>query len=381
MKVCFFISQIYQLGGAERLAFESAIALCNMSEYESVLVYTLYSSNDINERNNINKLRDNGVEYESFDSGNGYFDIIKTSILLRRKLLLNGVDIIELSTLSPMIVGLFGTLFSRKIKVVFGVHQVYLRKRESSYKHSLLKVLLILHRNRINYYISSYVKNAWLEFNFRALEKRIESKVIYNSILDDYFYPRSNESNSCGGLVIAYVGRLAAYKRIDIVYEAYKELIPSIKDITLLFIGGVDLSINGTKEILNYIEDDISSNDYSNVHFTGFVDSVEYLKKIDILIHPTEIEGFGLSLVEALASGCYVIASDAEAIPEVIGGSKSSIINNPTPELIAREVLNYVDFPKATKKCIQDYNRAFASRYKENDRIKTLNNFFKNLGV
>lgn len=39
------------------------------------------------------------------------------------------------------------------------------------------------------------------------------------------------------------------------------------------------------------------------------------------LVHPSRYEGFGLQLVEAMASGAPVLASDATSLPEVLGGS------------------------------------------------------------
>lgn len=38
------------------------------------------------------------------------------------------------------------------------------------------------------------------------------------------------------------------------------------------------------------------------------------------LVHPSRYEGFGLQLVEAMASGVPVLASDATSLPEVLGG-------------------------------------------------------------
>lgn len=374
MKVCFLISQIYQLGGAERLAYEAAIALSRTGHHDSIMVCSLYSSHCANEMININRLHEVGVEYTSLNSGRKYSDIVKSSLLLRSKLKRNNIDILEVSTLSPMLVGLFSTLLFSNVKVVLGVHQVYLRGRESTYKHAFLRFLLLFHRNRHNYYISNYVKNSWLKYNF--LETSINSKVIYNSISDGYFYSNRKKQGSSDKVVLAYMGRLAAYKRIDIVYEAFKELSKHRNNIELLFIGGVDSSIRGTDEMLAYIENDINVNDEYNVRFTGFVDTIQYLKEVDILIHPTEIEGFGLSLVEALASGCYVISSDVEAIPEIIGDSRSSILNNPTPESISKEVLLYIDHSEEDKLNIQEYNKIFAVRYREEVRVQALREFF-----
>jgi glycosyltransferase involved in cell wall biosynthesis len=59
-----------------------------------------------------------------------------------------------------------------------------------------------------------------------------------------------------------------------------------------------------------------------NVHFTGRVsdDDLAYLlEKALCLAFPSLTEGFGLPIVEAMARGCPVIASDCASMPEVCG--------------------------------------------------------------
>ncbi len=57
----------------------------------------------------------------------------------------------------------------------------------------------------------------------------------------------------------------------------------------------------------------------SDVHFLGRLNSVaSLLASADLFLLPSETESFGLSALEALASGVPVIASDAGGLPEVV---------------------------------------------------------------
>jgi alpha-1,3-rhamnosyl/mannosyltransferase len=49
------------------------------------------------------------------------------------------------------------------------------------------------------------------------------------------------------------------------------------------------------------------------------------LREAVALVYPSRFEGFGLPLVEAMALGCPVIASDATALPEVLGEAGSLV--------------------------------------------------------
>ena len=61
-----------------------------------------------------------------------------------------------------------------------------------------------------------------------------------------------------------------------------------------------------------------------NVHMLGFIsdeDACALIKNCKAFIHPAFYEGFGIPPLEALALGAEVIASNATALPEVLGES------------------------------------------------------------
>ena len=68
----------------------------------------------------------------------------------------------------------------------------------------------------------------------------------------------------------------------------------------------------------------------NNVRFVGIrKDIPEILKLIDILVLPSLSEGLPMGLLEAMAAGCSVIASNVGGIPDAVKDYESAILVKP----------------------------------------------------
>ncbi len=96
---------------------------------------------------------------------------------------------------------------------------------------------------------------------------------------------------------ILYVGRIVKYKRVEELIQAYLSFSKEHPEYSLKIIGDGPL-----RERLE--------NAYPDIEFLGFVDEetkIRELAKAEIFANPSEIEGFGIAALEAMASGCKIV--------------------------------------------------------------------------
>jgi glycosyltransferase involved in cell wall biosynthesis len=84
------------------------------------------------------------------------------------------------------------------------------------------------------------------------------------------------------------------------------------------------------------------------VHFMGHREDVpNLLAAADLFAFPSLYEGFGGSLVEAMALGLPIVASDVPAIREVVdAGRNALLVHRADPEALARGIVNLLDHPE-----------------------------------
>ncbi len=140
------------------------------------------------------------------------------------------------------------------------------------------------------------------------------------------------------GLVITCIAELHERKGQKYLIEAFKKLQTNMPTLHLVLVG----TGPNEKELKN------KYGDITNLHFLGWREDIpQILKASDIFVLPSLREAFGLVLLEAMASGVIVVATDNGGTTDIIDDGKSGYLvspgNSDKLERIIRTILTNPD--------------------------------------
>lgn len=172
--------------------------------------------------------------------------------------------------------------------------------------------------------------------HFKIDPEKIE--VIYNGVDEKFFQKidsrkakKYRERYQLDFPFILYAGNVRPHKNIERLIECFDELSDPPFDKYKLVIAGYDLIRNkGLRRMIN------RKKLQNRVRFIGYTDQVAYLYKLsEIFVNPSLYEGFGVSILEAMAIGTPVVASNKSAIPEVAGDAALLVDPYNTLEMVS----------------------------------------------
>lgn len=197
---------------------------------------------------------------------------------------------------------------NKKTKVVTTVHDFTHQKYENKFRSFInmkIKMRAVKNSDAI-ICISENTKADLLSF-YRPKENQ-QVHVIYNGISEDY---RKLQYDVSYEKYFLFVGHRVDFKN----WKLALELVEKQKDFKLIVVGG-DPNI---EKFYKTIKPSMKH----RVVFRGFVsnkDLNDLYNKAFCLFYPSSYEGFGIPVIEAMASGCPVIANDqCKAVREIAG--------------------------------------------------------------
>lgn len=164
--------------------------------------------------------------------------------------------------------------------------------------------------------------------------------------------------------VVGYVGRLSPEKNLPILLRCAQVL----SDVAFVLVG------DGPQgEALKQ-----AATPLKNVYFVGRQENVEeFYASFDILMLPSSIEGLPLVILEAMACGTPVVASDVGAIAEVVNdGVNGSLIWNPGAHLLFARAIRKLREDGELWKQYSNNSKNFAKAMEEKGKEFTINHIY-----
>jgi len=150
----------------------------------------------------------------------------------------------------------------------------------------------------------------------------VGSEVIYHAIDTKKFKPKHETQNKHElgyketDFIILFIGKMHPYKDPLTLIKAISMAVEKNANLHLVMVGD--------GELYTEVEKEISKRNLSNyVRLLRYVDNQmsEMYDAADVFVLPSLNEAFGIVLLEAMASGVPVIASNSGACPEVVGNA------------------------------------------------------------
>lgn len=171
-------------------------------------------------------------------------------------------------------------------------------------------------------------------------------RVVPNPIDHELFCPAEETADDD---ILLYVGRISRYKGVETLIEALPAILKAFPEIRVRLVGK-DHGPDGMS-MINHLRQRLR--DLRVPEMTvEFVGPLEWsalpavYRNAAVCVIPSFYESFSYTCVEAMASGCAVVASAVGAIPEIITDQVDGLLVPPSsPEALAAAVVHLMSDP------------------------------------
>lgn len=162
-------------------------------------------------------------------------------------------------------------------------------------------------------------------------------------------------SRFSGKFVVGHVGALDnAQKGQEFIIAVARELERSHADLHFVLVGGGD-----DEALLK-----AAAAGLSNVSFTGFVDNVgDYLVAFDLFVLPSNREGIGSILLDAMDQGLPVVASRVGGVPDIVRHDFNGLLIDAANPAQLREAILALRADDALRRRYGETGRVFAKAF------------------
>jgi glycosyltransferase involved in cell wall biosynthesis len=225
---------------------------------------------------------------------------------------------------------------------VCGVPAVWIQPGRPSPRVAVDRVATLLPAHRV------VVASEFVAGLQRRLLPRRTVVVIPRGIDLERFRPTSAVARRDASLRVGMIGRLAPWKGQLLLLEAIS-LLGHRPDTEYVMIGGDD---SPGREFEHELQSRVAALGLEDcVTVTGYVDDPErWYRQLDLVVHLSSEEPFGLVLIEAMANALPVVSVPSGAVCEVITDGKTGIVASArTGAAVADAIASLLDDPARRK--------------------------------
>jgi glycosyltransferase involved in cell wall biosynthesis len=216
-----------------------------------------------------------------------------------------------------------------ELEFSFPFFSFFIKKPKIIHSHGIDYELI--KRHHIMRFLLKHLAHVYISISKRMTKELAtlgipENKIIYlpNSIDTNLFKPiKQKEKN-----LLLFAGRISEGKGLHILIKSLQYLKESVR---LIIIGPPDWDVNYYQNMLKLIEKENRKGKHE-IKYLGAMDHtalVEWYQKASLFILPSFVEGFPVTILEALACETPVIATPVGGIPEVVNNYETGILIPP----------------------------------------------------
>ena len=174
------------------------------------------------------------------------------------------------------------------------------------------------------------------------------NSVIYYGLRDTSISPKKIVGKKVKAIQIGTVSRLVPQKNLPL-------LLRTLQELNSMGSSGYELSVVGVGPLKSELQSLATALGVGKaLSWRGQTnDVVAFYRSLDIFVLPSNYEGFGLVLLEAMSQGIPVIARRISAIPEVMGENHPGLINSNKPVELARKIRDILEDRDMLNYCLQ----------------------------
>ena len=149
---------------------------------------------------------------------------------------------------------------------------------------------------------------------------------------------------------VGTIGRLVPQKDYPTLLSAFSNVLKTLPETDLYIVGE------------GYLQDYFISLSKSlgingNVHWLGKTEYInEFLSKMDLFVLPSQYEGFGLVLLEAMVAKKPIIAANNSAIPEVLGKTFEGLFSTGDVKALAQHIKTAINDKNFSERLVKSYS-------------------------